>query len=71
MSPAASSKHLADVHVFQLGLPDGVAARQCHVVVEPDSIIMELSNPELEQQAVEGRLQFESGAGQLLNRQAE
>src|SRR5690349_18826852 len=40
-------------------------------VVEPDSVIMELSNPELEQQAVEARLQFESAQAQLLNRQAE
>ena len=40
-------------------------------LVEPESIIMELSNPELEQQAVEARLQFESAQAQLLNRQAE
>jgi multidrug efflux pump subunit AcrA (membrane-fusion protein) len=40
-------------------------------IVEPESVIMELSNPELEQQAVEARLQFESAQAQLLNRQAE
>jgi HlyD family secretion protein len=40
-------------------------------IVEPESIIMELSNPELEQQAVEARLQYESAQAQLLNRQSE
>jgi HlyD family secretion protein len=39
--------------------------------VKPDSIIMELSNPELEQTVTEARLSWESAQAQLTNRQAE
>jgi HlyD family secretion protein len=39
--------------------------------VKPDSVIMELSNPELEQTATEARLQWESAQAQLTNRKAE
>lgn len=39
--------------------------------VKPESIIMELSNPELEQSTTEARLQWESAQAQLLNRRAE
>jgi HlyD family secretion protein len=39
--------------------------------VKPDSIIVELSNPELERTVVEARLQVESAQAQLTNRRAE
>ena len=39
--------------------------------VSPDSIVVELSNPELEQTVVEARLQLESAQAQLTNRRAE
>ncbi len=39
--------------------------------VEPNSVIVELSNPELEQQAVEARLQLQSAEAQLKNRRSE
>jgi HlyD family secretion protein len=39
--------------------------------VRPDSIIVELSNPELERTVVEARLQLESAQAQLTNRRAE
>jgi HlyD family secretion protein len=39
--------------------------------VKPDSIVVELSNPELEQTVVEARLQLEAALAQLTNRRAE
>jgi HlyD family secretion protein len=39
--------------------------------VKPDSIIVELSNPELERTVLEARLQVESAEAQLTNRRAE
>ena len=39
--------------------------------VTPDSIIVELSNPELDQSVVEARLQLEAAQAQLTNRRAE
>jgi HlyD family secretion protein len=39
--------------------------------VQPDSVIVELSNPELEQTVVEARLQLEAAQSQLTNRRAE
>jgi HlyD family secretion protein len=39
--------------------------------VKPDSVIVELSNPELERTVVEARLQLESANAQLTNRRAE
>ncbi len=39
--------------------------------VEPDTVIVELGSPELEQSVVEARLQLESALAQLTNRRAE
>ena len=39
--------------------------------VEPDSVIVELGSPELEQSVTEARLQLESALAQLTNRRAE
>jgi HlyD family secretion protein len=39
--------------------------------VKPDTVIVELSNPELEQTVTEARLQLESAQAQLTNRRAE
>jgi len=39
--------------------------------VNPDSVIVELGSPELEQSVVESRLQLESAVAQLVNRRAE
>lgn len=39
--------------------------------VSPESVIVELSNPELEQTVVEARLQLEAAQAQLTNRRAE
>lgn len=39
--------------------------------VTPDTVIVELSNPELEQTVTEAKLQWESAQAQLANRQAE
>ena len=39
--------------------------------VMPDSVIVELGSPELEQSVVESRLQLESAVAQLVNRRAE
>lgn len=39
--------------------------------VTPDTVIVELSNPELEQSVTEAKLQWESAQAQLANRQAE
>jgi HlyD family secretion protein len=39
--------------------------------VEPESVIVELSNPDLEQSVVEARLQLEAAQAQLTNRRAE
>jgi HlyD family secretion protein len=39
--------------------------------VKPDSVVVELSNPELEQTVVEARLQLEAAQAQLTNRRAE
>jgi HlyD family secretion protein len=39
--------------------------------VEPDSVIVELGSPELEQSVTEARLQLESALAQLTNRKAE
>jgi len=39
--------------------------------VEPDSVIVELGSPELEQSVTEARLQLESAVAQLVNRRAE
>jgi HlyD family secretion protein len=39
--------------------------------VEPDSVIVELGSPELEQSVTEARLQLESALAQLINKRAE